>query len=173
MMDEDAIAIIDTHRLMAISTLMPNGWPQTTLVGFANEGLLIYFVISRSGQKFANITRDQRVGISVGKDFEDPRDVKELAIAAEASEVTDPKQRERAIDLLLERRPSLKRFGRPDPDHAAVMRAAARVITISDYSKGFGHADVLTLGPAGIVDMGPARPDDWGFGPANEALSSS
>jgi nitroimidazol reductase NimA-like FMN-containing flavoprotein (pyridoxamine 5'-phosphate oxidase superfamily) len=167
-MEDDIVAILDSHRLMAISTVMPNGWPQSTVVGYANDGLLIYFVISRSGQKFANIQRDQRVGIAISRDYDDPNEIKELSIAAEASEVTDPAQRDRAIDLLLKRRPGLRKLERPDPATAAVMRAAARVITISDYSKGFGHADVVTLGPAGIIDMQAARPDDWGFTPSEE-----
>jgi nitroimidazol reductase NimA-like FMN-containing flavoprotein (pyridoxamine 5'-phosphate oxidase superfamily) len=163
-MDDRLTEILGSHRLMAISTLMQDGWPQTTLVGYANEGLLIYFVISREGQKFANIERDQRVAIAIGGDVDDPKQIRELAIAAEASEVTDPEQRERAIDLLLQRRPGLKSLTRPDSARSAVMRAAPRLITLSDYSRGFGHADVVTLGPAGIIDMEPARPDDWGFG---------
>lgn len=165
-MEDDIVAILDSHRLMAISTVMPNGWPQTTVVGFANDGLLIYFMISRSGQKFENIQRDQRVGIAISRDYDDPNEIKELSIAAEASEVTDPAQREEAIELLLKRRPGLRKLERPDPASAAVMRAAMRIVTISDYTKGFGHAEVVTLGPAGIIDMQAARPDDWGFTPA-------
>lgn len=165
-MEEKAIEFLESHRLMAISTVRPDGWPQTTLVTYANDGLLIYFVISRSSQKFANIANDQRVAIAIGKDVESPMDIKELAIAAIASEVTDPKQCDCAIDLLVKRRASLRTLARPDLSKAAVMRAAPRVITISDYGKGFGHADVVNLGPAGIVDMEPARADDWGFTPA-------
>ena len=168
-MEDDIVAILNAHRLMAISTVMPNGWPQTTLVGYANDGLLIYFIISRTSQKYANIQRDQRVGIAISRDYDDPREIKELSIAAEASEVTDADQCEHAIDLLLARRPSMAKLKRPNPATAAVMRAAGRVITISDYTKGFGHADVATLGPAGIVDMQAARPDDWGFTPSEEA----
>ena len=163
-MDDRLTEILGSHRLMAISTLMRDGWPQTTLVGYANEGLLIYFVISREGQKFANIQRDQRVAIAIGSDVDEPALIRELAIAAEASEVTDPGQRERAIDLLLQRRPSLKSLPRPDSARSAIMRAAPRLITLSDFSRGFGHADVVSLGPAGIIDMEPVRPDDWGFG---------
>lgn len=168
-MEDDIVAILDANRLMAVSTLMANGWPQTTLVGYANEGLLIYFIISRAGQKFANMQRDQRVAIAISRDYDDPRQIRELSIAAEASEVTDPKQSERAIDLILERRPSMKKLERPTRATAAVMRAAMRIVTVSDYSKGFGHADVVTLGPAGIIDMQAARPDDWGFTPASRA----
>ncbi len=172
-MEDDIIAILDANRLMAISTLMPNGWPQTTLVGYANDGLLMYFIISRAGRKFANIQRDQRVAIAISRDCDDPRQIKELSIAAEASEVTEPTQREHAIDLLLERRPSMKKLERPNPATAAVMRAVARIVTISDYTKGFGHADEVTLGPAGIIDMQAARPDDWGFTLSTEPLGDA
>ena len=44
------------------------------------------------------------------------------------------------------------------------MRANPEIITILDYSKGFGHADLLTVGAGGLTDMTPARDDDWGFG---------
>ena len=44
------------------------------------------------------------------------------------------------------------------------MRANPELITILDYSKGFGHADLLTVGPGGLAVMSPARDDDWGFG---------
>lgn len=162
-MEDKAIRILKAHRVMAIATIRRDGWPQATMVGYANDGLLIYFVISRESQKFANIKRDPRVSIVIGADFEDPKDIRGLSIAAEASLVTDPEQRERAIDLILERHPALGKLPRPDPAHAAIMRATCRIVTILDYSKGFGHADMLSRGPGGPIWMEPARPDDWGF----------
>ena len=149
---------------MAISTIRPDGWPQATMVSYANEDILIYFIVSRQSQKFANIERDDRVSLVVGRDFHDPNTIKALSIAARASEVKDPQQRSRAVKLLLDRHPGLRRLERPDPDHSAVMRANPEIITILDYSKGFGHADLLTVGPGGLTDMTPARDDDWGFG---------
>lgn len=161
-MEQKAVDILNQYRLMAIATLRPDGWPQATMVSYANEGLLLYFIVSRSSQKYANIERDSRVSIVVGRDFEDPSQIKALSIAANASEVRDSRQRERAIDLILDRHPALAKFGRPDPEHSAVMRAYCSIVTILDYSKGFGHADLLTVGPGGS-EMTPARDDDWGF----------
>ena len=161
-MQQKAVDVLDHYRLMAIATLRADGWPQATMVSYANDGLLLYFVISRSSQKYANIVRDSRVSIVVGCDFEDPTQIRALSIAANASEVRDPKQRERAVDLLLARHPALAKLGRPDLSHSAVMRAYCSIVTILDYSKGFGHADVLTVAPGG-VEMAPARDDDWGF----------
>ena len=161
-MQQKAVDVLDHYRLMAIATLRADGWPQATMVSYANDGLLLYFVISRSSQKYANIVRDSRVSIVVGCDFEDPTQIRALSIAANASEVRDPKQRERAVDLLLARHPAPAKLGRPDLSHSAVMRAYCSIVTILDYSKGFGHADVLTVAPGG-VEMAPARDDDWGF----------
>ena len=161
-MEQKAVDILNRYRLMTIATLRPDGWPQATMVSYANDGLLLYFIISRRSQKYANIDRDSRVSIVVGRDFEDPGQINALSIAANASEVRDPAQRKKAIELVLERHPVLAKLGGPDLNHSAVMRAYCGIVTILDYSKGFGHADLLTVGPGG-ADMTPAREDDWGF----------
>ena len=161
-MEQKAVEILDHYRLMTIATLRPDGWPHATMVSYANDGLLLYFIISRRSQKYANIDRDSRVGIVVGRDFENPAQIKALSIAANASEVRDPAQRKKAIDLVLSRHPGLAKLGVPDLKHSAVMRAYCSIVTILDYSKGFGHADLLTVGPGG-AEMTPARDDDWGF----------
>ena len=165
-MESNAIAILDKFRVLAISTVRPDGWPQATMVSFANDGLLIYFIISRTSQKFANIQKDDRISMVVGCDCDDPKEIKALSIAAQASEVRDPGQREHAIDLVLQRHPALARLPRPEPSKSAVMRAFCRIITIIDYSKGFGHTDVISIGPSETVWMNPARSDDWGFNPS-------
>jgi nitroimidazol reductase NimA-like FMN-containing flavoprotein (pyridoxamine 5'-phosphate oxidase superfamily) len=162
-MEVKAVAILNDNRIMGIATVRPDGWPQATMVGYANDGILLYFAISRQGQKFANIERDDRVSRVIGRDFHDPASIKALSIAAHASEVRDEKQRRQAVRLLLDRHPGLKRLNPPDRENAAIMRAKPDIITILDYSKGFGHSDVLTVSPGG-VEMTPARDDDWGFG---------
>lgn len=162
-MQEKAVRILSQNRIMAIATNRPDGWPQTTLVGYAHDELLVYFIVSRASQKFANMQRDDRVSIAVGSDFHDPATIKALSIAARASEVTDGRQRRKAVEMLLNRHPGLTRLEPPEPNHSAIMRAYPSIVTILDYSKGFGHADVLTVSPGG-VEMTPARDDDWGFG---------
>lgn len=162
-MQDKAVGILAENRLMAIATVRPDGWPQTTMVGYANNGILIYFIVSRRSQKLANIERDDRVSLVVGRDFYDPSTIKALSIAGHASEVRDDMQRKQALAMLLERHPGLRKLEPPHPSHSALMRVYPSIITILDYSKGFGHADVLTVSPGG-VEMTPARDDDWGFG---------
>jgi nitroimidazol reductase NimA-like FMN-containing flavoprotein (pyridoxamine 5'-phosphate oxidase superfamily) len=170
-MKDKAIQILDQDRLMALATIRPDGWPQATIVSYANDGILIYFIISRTSQKFANIAKDDRVSMVIGGDFYDPASIRALSVAARASEVRDPRQRKHAVGLLLDRHPGLRKLEPPEPGHSAVMRANPEIMTVLDYSKGFGHADLLTVGPGGLVEMTPARDDDWGFGAVLKPVS--
>ena len=163
-MKDKAIKALDENRIMAISTNRSDGWPQNTMVGYANEDVFVYFIISRLGQKFANIMQDDRVSLAIGKDFHDPSDILAVSIAAHASEVRDDKQRQAIVKLLIERHPGLQKLEPPSVNNAAVMRAHPAIISILDYSKGFGHADVLIVAPGGLTEMTAARADDWGFG---------
>lgn len=169
-MEKKAIDILEAHRTMAIATIRPDGWPQTTIVGFANDGLLVYFLVSRNSQKFHNIRNDDRVSIAVGSEPADIHDIKAVYAGARASEVTDPAQRADAWRRLVERHPNLKDYRLPDPSEAALMRAACQYVSILDYSRGLGHSDSLTVG-AGIALMDPARTDDWGLSAVKRKLS--
>ena len=140
-----AIRILDGHRIMAISTVRPDGWPQTTFVGYANVGLLVYFLIFRSSQKLANIEQDNRVSIAVGHE---PRNLSELAAVyagAFASEVTDPQEREQAWQLLAQRHPNLAGSYIPDSVDAAMMRAKCAHVSVLDYGGGIGQAQSFTV----------------------------
>ena len=146
MEQESAIRILDSHRTMAISTVRPDGWPQTTTVGYANEGWVIYFLILRSSQKFANIARDDRVSIAIG---EEPRNLSELRAVhagAHAKEVTDLKAGEHAWRLLVQRHPNLAQLGLPEGSETAMMQAVCRYVSVLDYSKGIGHSEALVIG---------------------------
>jgi nitroimidazol reductase NimA-like FMN-containing flavoprotein (pyridoxamine 5'-phosphate oxidase superfamily) len=150
--EEFALKILDSHRAMAISTVRPDGWPQTTIVGYANEGWNIYFMIFRSSQKFANIQSDDRVSFAIGGDSNYLGDITAVYAGAHASEVVDDKEREHVWALLTQRHPNLADFGQPDPADAALMRAKCKHVSVLDYSKGIGHADALTIN-------GDSKPD--------------
>lgn len=142
---QPAIQILESHRMMAISTVRPDGWPQTTIVGYANQGWTVYFLIFRSSQKFANIERDDRVSIAVGSEPNYLSDIKAVYAGAHASEVVDPHEREMAWKLLMERHPNLADFGLPDTSESALMHAKCKYVSVLDYSQGVGHSEDLTV----------------------------
>ena len=145
-MQDDALQILDTRRIMAVSTVRPDGWPQTTIVGYANLGFTVYFLIFRASQKFANIQRDDRISIAVGGEPTDLDLLKAVYAGAHASEVAEPAEREIAWQILANRHPNLAAFELPDRSATALMRAECRYVSVLDYSKGFGHTEALTIG---------------------------
>lgn len=145
-MNDKAIAILGENRIMAISTVRPDGWPQTTFVGYANDGANLYFIIFRASQKFANIAHDNRVSVAIGREPPDIRLAEALYAGATASEVTDPAERDDAWRLLVRRHPVLAGSPQPDWTQAALMRVECVHVSVLDYSRGLGHTDALHAG---------------------------
>jgi len=49
------LGILDKHRIMTLATNRPDGWPQATVVGYANDGLKIYCFVSRLSSSMPNL----------------------------------------------------------------------------------------------------------------------
>lgn len=160
-MQETAIEILDSHKTMALSTLRPDGWPQTTIVGYANDGLTIYFLIFRTSQKLANIRRDRRVSLAVGGDPNELSQLTAVYAAAHASEVTDPEERAHGWRILISRHPELIDFEPPERTQAAMIKAACEHVSVLDYRKGPGHTEDLSVSE-GSTARREVRTDDWG-----------
>ena len=161
-MEHVGITILNAHRTMAIATTRPDGWSQTTIVGYANAGFDVYFLIFRSSQKFQNIERDNRVSIAIGHETSELGQLRALYAGACAEEVTDPKKRELAWSLLSQRHPNLKEFELPDASETAMMHAACKYLSVLDYTQGLGHTENLTLPAAPPQVIGQAKVDAWG-----------
>lgn len=124
---------------MAVATNRPDGWPQNTIVGYANLGLAIYFVIFRPSQKLANIQADKRIAIAVGREPTGLDQLQAVYAGAEAVEVTDEGEKAQVWKMLAERHPNLAGLELPDPSQAAVMRARCKYVSVLDYRTRFGH----------------------------------
>jgi len=139
LMEESATRILDFRRVMAVSTVRPDGWPQTTIVAYANVGLLVYFVISTSSQKFANLQLNNRISIAVGEEPSDPNMLQALYSSAHAEEITDPAELKSALGLLAERHPNLRAYAGTAQPEIAVIRARCEHVSVLDYTNGLGH----------------------------------
>jgi nitroimidazol reductase NimA-like FMN-containing flavoprotein (pyridoxamine 5'-phosphate oxidase superfamily) len=150
-MEEPAIGILNARRTMAISTVRPDGWPQTTIVGYANEGWTLHFVIFRRSQKFTNIAHDDRVSVAIGEEPADIREAKAVFASGRAKEVTNPSEREHAWRVLASRHPNLVGRTMQDAAVAAIMSVDCEHVSALDYTKGLGHADALHLSGQGPI----------------------
>lgn len=144
-MEQPAIGILKGNRLMTIATVRPDGWPQATIVGYANDGWSLYFLVYRDSQKFGNLARDNRAAITVGSEPSDIRSIEAVFAGCEVFEVTDQLERSRAWELLAQRHPNLTDLAPPRDADVATMVAKCRYVSVLDYSQGLGHTETLTI----------------------------
>jgi general stress protein 26 len=153
------LRLLNEHRVMTIATNRADGWPQATMVGYVNDGFFLYCFVAINSQKHANILRDPRVSIAIGSDAPEPLDIKGLSAAATASVVTDQSEFDNICRLRLGHYPeyaslpapvlwqeAVQRIS-PHPTSAGVvlLRIAPEIISVLNYSKGFGHSDLITF----------------------------
>jgi len=140
-------ALLDAHRIMTIATLRPDGWPQATTVGYVNDGDTLYFLCGLDSQKAANLAKDNRVSATIDRDTDDLMAITGLSMAAHAIRVTDRGEALRVLNLLPAKYPPDTKvpFSMPTPDDVAIFRLEPKVISVLDYSKGFGHTDLVSF----------------------------
>jgi len=143
---QQILALLDQHRVMSLATLRPDGWPQATTVGYVNDGLTLYFVCGVDSQKAANLARDDRVSLTIDHDLPQVMQITGLSMAAHARRVTDPHDGIKILAMLEKKYPPQVSLPgpMPKPDEVAIFRVTPTVISVLDYSKGFGHSDLVT-----------------------------
>lgn len=140
------LALLDQHRIMTVATLRPDGWPQATTVGYVNEGLTLYFLCGLDSQKAKNLALNDRISLTIDHDTADLMALTGLSMAAHAHAVEDRAEAEKVLGMLPLKYPDAPPlpFKMPSPDEVRLFRVTPTVISVLDYSKGFGHTDLVT-----------------------------
>jgi nitroimidazol reductase NimA-like FMN-containing flavoprotein (pyridoxamine 5'-phosphate oxidase superfamily) len=125
--------------------LRPDGWPQATTVGYVNEGLTLYFLCGLDSQKAKNLARDDRLSLTIDHDTADLMTITGLSMAARAHAVDDRAEAEKVLRMLPLKYPEARPLPMkmPSPDEVRLFRVTPSVISVLDYSKGFGHTDLI------------------------------
>jgi len=140
------LTLLDQHRIMTIATLRPDGWPQATTVGYVNEGLTLYFLCGLDSQKAKNLARDDRISLTIDHDTADLMAITGLSMAAHAHPVSDRVEADKVLRMLPLKYPDAPPLPMemPSADEVRLFRVTPTVISVLDYSKGFGHTDLVT-----------------------------
>ncbi len=158
---EQIVQLLNQHRIMTIATNRPDGWPQATTVGYANDGLVLYSFIVAGGQKYTNIRRDPRVSICIAKDDPQPLAITGLSLAGRAVAIEDRGEIDHAYALILHRYPEYKIMPRPNPEVVRLIRVTPEIVSILNYSKGFGHADLVNVSDRDLEEFVESRRHNW------------
>lgn len=143
---EQIVAILDAAQDLTVATNREDGYPQATTVSYANDGMTIYFGTGATAQKARNIARDGRVSLTVNLPYANWDEIRGLSIGGRASRVTDPDESGKVGALMLRKFPQIANYAAFGSAMDMVLfRVAPEVISILDYSKGFGHTELVRL----------------------------
>lgn len=139
------LRLLDGHRLASIATLRSDGWPQVTTVGYVSDGLSLWFLCAAASQKAKNIASDSRVSLSIDNDTSDPMATEGLSMAAHAFAISNGDEKKKVFALMAKKHPEFTNLPAPDPSFIRIFRLEPYVISVIDYSKGFGHTDLVAV----------------------------
>jgi nitroimidazol reductase NimA-like FMN-containing flavoprotein (pyridoxamine 5'-phosphate oxidase superfamily) len=136
--------VLDTAQDLTLATIRPDGYPQATTVSFAHEDMLIYVGIGRNSQKADNIRANGKVSLTINLPYQDWRAIRGLSMSAFAEVLHDPQALAQAAACLERRFPAVAEWCGPDmAQEVAFVRIRPQMISVIDYSKGFGHTELV------------------------------
>ncbi|MGE3250110.1 MAG: pyridoxamine 5'-phosphate oxidase family protein [Hyphomonadaceae bacterium] len=143
--------VIASHRILTLATIRPDGWPQATTVGYASEGMTLYFLCGADSQKAKNLAVCDKVSLTIDRDADNVMELKGLSMAATAEFVTDRAACAHLFKMLIAKYPGAEAFPEPDQTTVRYVRLTPKVISVLDYSKGFGHTDLVEIAPSDLA----------------------
>lgn len=136
------LKVIDGANDLTLATVRPDGFPQATTVSFAYDGLNLYVGIGKHSQKASNIRHNNKVSLTINLPYHDWREIQGLSMSALADIMEDGPDADLAKACLLKRFPQIAEWGATDQaQDVAFLRITPQVISMLDYSKGFGHTE--------------------------------
>jgi general stress protein 26 len=133
---------------MTIATVRSDGYPQATTVSYVNDGLRIYFGCAMDSQKAKNIARSNKVSLTVNAHYSDWSQIKGLSIGGIADRVTTDRELKRIEKMMRAKFPQVAQYGDVVSTAVAFFRVTPQVISVLDYTKAFGHTDLVILEPS-------------------------
>jgi len=139
--------IIDYGKDLTLATVRPDGYPQATIVSYANDGMTIYVGVGKNSQKASNIRRNNKVSLTINADYQDWNHIKGISMGGVAEILDDAGQIKHAVGCMTKRFPQLLQWvGDTAHDDVAFLKIQPQVISVLDYQKGFGHTELVVLG---------------------------
>lgn len=139
------LAILKDGKDLTVATVRADGAPQATTVSYASDGLRVYFGCGGQSQKAQNLTRDGRVSMTINLPYVDWSQIQGLSLFGRARRLIAPDDLARAGELFFEKFPEVAQYVSTDDDAPAMFEVTPEVVSILDYSKGFGHTDLVRV----------------------------
>ena len=139
--------ILSKQTDLTIATVREDGYPQATTVSYAYDGLDIYFGCSLRSQKAHNIAHSNKISLTVTPPYTDWNSIRGVSIGGRVERVVQSSDILRIESLFFKRFPYVVQYAPEDRSQLAFFHVVPEVVSVLDYTKSFGHTDVVTLVP--------------------------
>jgi len=140
------LALLEAHNILTLATIREDGYPQATTVGYVNEGLTIYIGTFPQAQKVTNIRHCPKVSLTIDRDYKDWSQIQGLSMGGTAEILTNPEEIHRVSALFKAKFPQIAAMPIPeDPAHIIFIKVRPHVISVLDYTKGFGYTELVSI----------------------------
>tara|TARA_R110000796_G_scaffold115840_5_gene228042 strand:- start:11829 stop:12341 length:513 start_codon:yes stop_codon:yes gene_type:complete len=160
-LEAKAVQILEASRDAAIATIRSDGFPQNTTVSFVHDGLTLFIGVGSDSQKARNMRRDARVSLTITPPYQDWDHIQGLSMAAHAAEMTTQEESAEVIGLMLKRFPQIENMDPMEGVMPSFFRLTPSVLSVLDYSLGFGHADTFTVTDTDIAESLESMKHKW------------
>jgi uncharacterized protein YhbP (UPF0306 family) len=141
----EIVEILAGANDMTIATLRLDGHPQATTVNYVNDGVTIYFGTGAETQKARNIAACDKVSLTVNLPYKTWDEIRGLSMGGRAARLSDPSEIAKVGRLILKKFPQGADFGPDDATSIALFSISPEVVSVLDYRKGFGHAELIMV----------------------------
>ena len=147
-MEELKQKIVDLFKsedILTLATVSPEGNPMSHPVAYVSEGAVLYFYTYNKSRKVQNILKHPNVAYSIyntklmakGDQWDK---ILSAQVEGTASIVPD-EEKDKVVKMIIEKFPALK--DSPPGQNSAFVKLVPKKVQLSDYSKGFGHMDMV------------------------------
>ncbi len=130
---------LENHLYLNLGTVSPHGNPMVATVAYASKDSTVYLTTYESSRKVQNIKHNPHVAYTVDEDDCDIFIQKGLQVEGKASIVTDEKELNEIMGVMLDKFPFIEEIP-PFPD-PAVIKIEPEMIYYLDYGVEFLHRD--------------------------------
>lgn len=163
---EMSLQILNDCPDLSLATLREDGFPQATTVSFVHDGLEIFIGVGAQSQKADNMRRDERVSATMTAPYERWSQIRGLSMAARAREMTTEAEQAQIGKMMWERFPEIAEIEPVAADAVSFFRITPFILSILDYSRGFGHTDSVALDERDIAETLDSMKHRWLIGSA-------
>ena len=138
-------SLLAAERDLTLATLRPDGYPQANTVSYASEGLCVYFGTGRNSQKAKNLEHCRKASISVDAPYAEWGAIRGVSMGGTATLLpAESTESLHAMEALRRKFPEVDDIAPPpEADSIVFVKFVPNVISVLDYSRGFGHADLV------------------------------